>query len=234
MWPYFLGVAVIVAAKKAYEYYTEDEVWAKSDTPSTQPTYTPEPINQLGKFVVWGRPNAGKTTFITQLLDGDIFPDKKTTTTSKKEYTNIPLKRVNDKQFEIEMIIDMPGTIDRLNDWLNQVKIDSHVFYMMNLAKIDDPDHKAAIRSDLKATADVLKNAPNKNKKIHIIASHVDKSKWQENDSSEVHNLILEDPDIRLYYESLHDVKGYFYMADLTNKESFENMLKSIIGDCDA
>jgi GTPase Era involved in 16S rRNA processing len=224
MWP-LVVIAAFSAAKIAYDYFKDDDKGKTSDTP---------PTILLGNFAVWGRPNSGKTTFINQLLEKTVDPATKTATTSQSKYSKIPPKTVDEKIFRISEIIDMPGTKDRLDDWLKLVASQDHVFYIVNLRRIADSDYQSEMRSDLAATVDALRASSKAKKRIHMIASHVDESQWKDIDPAEVNNKLQENQHFRMQYESMEGVAGYVYAADLTNQDSFMRLQESIIRDCHA
>lgn len=219
----FIIPAVFLAGVAVYKTLTSDN--------NVKPVSTPQ-HKSLGSFVVWGRPNAGKTTFINQLLDKDVDSKMKEATTSQTKHINLPLTVVDGKSYQISEIIDMPGTKDRLEDWLRLVSSHDHVFYMVNLGRIGESDYISAVRSDLKETVTALQKSSKTKKRINIISSHVDESKWKDIDPSEVNNVLQEDQQFRLQYESMEGVAGYVYAANLTDKDSFKRMLDSIIRDC--
>lgn len=228
------GVVVAAGAGAAYKYFTKNDEPKKPSNSQPQPT-----TKTLGTFVIWGRPNVGKTTFIARLRGETPSPEAKTATTAKTIYTNIPLGRVIGKPVVIEKIIDMPGTEDRLNDWLEMAtQKKNHVFYMVDLSRITQKNYAAAISKDLTATVKAMNNlAEKERKRIHILCTHVDESDWKDlQDDADVGNKIQSDENIRYIYESLDEngVAGYFYYANLTNNASFQRLIQSIVNDCNA
>lgn len=145
-------------------------------------------FKSLGSVVIWGRPNTGKTTFIARLRGEDPNPGHKEATTSKKKYTEILLTDLDGGPFRIEEIVDMPGNMDRLEDWLRQVVSSQHVFYLIDLSRVGDRHYKAAVRSDIKATVKALCDSTKPTKRINLIASHLDQSEWRREDPAEVNN----------------------------------------------
>lgn len=132
----------------------------------------------------------------------------------------------------VDEIIDLPGTQDRLSAWLKYVVDKKHVFYVIDLSRINDNEYNLSVRSDLKKTIEALRNSNKEKKRINIIASHVDKSKWSHIDAANINNEIQEDPFIRKVCESLEDVTGYVYSANLMNDQSFKQLMQSIANDC--
>ncbi|MBA4722971.1 MAG: 50S ribosome-binding GTPase [Alcanivorax sp.] len=193
-----------------------------------------EPI-ELGSFAIWGRQNAGKTTFIKQILNQSI-PSEKVGTMAKEAYEKIPEKQVDGKTFKINRITDMPGSKDRKDDWLKLFSTHDHVFYIINVAFRPDKKSKqiAAALSDLEDAAQEALKSENSRKSINIIASHIDKSEWASLERSEINNKLQEDPFFREILEELKrkGVAGYLYSADLTDKSSFDYLIESIIKDC--
>lgn len=186
----------------------------------------------LGSFVIWGRPNSGKTTFISQMR-GDYHrsPEKKTTT-SRTQYKNVKLQL--SPTCIVNSIVDMPGTNDRLENWRELVAENNHVFYLINLSRSGDAAYLAQVRNDLKETVKAVLASPRSRKRINIIASHVDQSQWKDADASQVNNSLQEDETIRRIYESLEGVKGYIYSANLTDATSFRRLMQSIANDLKA
>ncbi|WP_375184692.1 GTPase domain-containing protein [Aquabacterium sp.] len=218
------GAGLLAVGVAAYKYFSGDD-----DQPSKTPP--PSKSQSLGSFVIWGRPNSGKTTFISQLRGEQMSVEKKATT-SRTTYKEVKLRLA--AEFVVDSIVDMPGTDDRLDDWRELVAKGDHVFYLINLSRIDDSGYAAAVRTDLKATIDALSQSSKGRKRINIIASHVDQSKWNAVDAAQVNNVLQEDPVIRRMYESMEGVKGYVYSANLTDATSFKRLLQSIVDDLQA
>jgi GTPase Era involved in 16S rRNA processing len=217
------GVAALGAV--AYKIYKD------SDDSSSYllPTNANLSTRRLGSFVIWGRPNSGKTTFISQLRGQAIQSADKQATTARTTYSNVELQL--SAKLVVDSIVDMPGTDDRLDDWRELVEKGDHVFYLLNLSRTDDAGYAAAVRTDLKATIEALNKSSKGRKRINIIASHVDQSKWKTVDAAQVNNVLQEDPVIRRMYESMEGVKGYVYSANLTEATSFKRLLQSIVDD---
>lgn len=191
-----------------------------------------ESIVNLGTFAVWGRPNAGKTTFIKRLRSIPLVSDQKEATTSTSRYSKVKLTGVQGGTFMIDEIRDMPGTDDRRKDWLELVQNTDHVFYLVNLFDASERSHAAAVRLDVRDTIAALERATKKNKRIHLIFSHLDKSKWSAQNPAEVNNKLQADDDIRLLCESTGSVSGYVYSANLMDENSFQRLIQSIVNDC--
>lgn len=220
------GVAALGAV--AYKVYSN-----RADSSTKSPRTSPNPpARRLGSFVIWGRPNSGKTTFISQLRGEPIQLVEKKATTSRTTYKEVKLRLA--AELVVESIVDMPGTDDRLDDWRELVSKGDHVFYLLNISRTDDAGYVAAVRTDLKATIEALNKSSKGRKRINIIASHVDQSKWNTVDAAQVNNVLQEDPVIRRMYESMEGVKGYFYSANLTDPTSFKRLLQSIVDDLQA
>lgn len=191
------------------------------------------PEVHLGSFAVWGRPNAGKTTFINMLRGVAPASGKKGATTSRTNYPAVKLPPMQGVSFIVNKIVDMPGTDDRKKDWLQLVQEEAHVFYIVNLVRASEQPYAAALKSDINATITALEQSKKQmGKRIHLICSHLDKSKWSTHEPADVNNVIQEDGDFRVLYESMRGVAGYVYSADLTDKDSFQSLLQSIVNDC--
>lgn len=224
------GVAALGAALGAVAYKVYSDRVGSSTTPP--PTSSSPSARRLGTFVIWGRPNSGKTTFISQMRGEPIRSAEKAATTSRTTYKDVTLRLAAD--FVVDSIVDMPGTDDRLDDWRELVAKGEHVFYLLNLSRADDAGYAAAVRTDLKATIDALNKSSRDRRRVNIIASHVDQSKWNDVDVTQVNNVLQEDPVIRRMYESMAGVKGYVYSANLTDPASFKRLLQSIVDDLHA
>lgn len=213
------GSAFAALGYAAYKHFKTDDQVSK---------------NSLGSFVVWGRPNAGKTTFINRLRGAPPASSEKEATTSRKVYSNIQLADLRGGPFMVDEIIDMPGTDDRKQDWIRLVQTKDHVFYIVNLERASERTYAAAVRSDVKVTINALTESDKKDKRIHLIFSHLDKSKWSARNPADVGNLLQDDDDVRQLYESMEAVSGYVYIANLMDKASFAQLLQSIVNDCQA
>lgn len=207
------------ALNKAFQYFIkEDEVY---------PSY-------LGSFVVWGRPNSGKTTFISRLCGQDVGLNSKEATTSKKKYKNIKFKVNDGTLFTINEIVDMPGTMDRLDDWLMQVMDNDHVFYLIDLSRLTDRKYISQIEWDVRRTIEALGKSNKECKRINIIATHIDESQFRQFPTENANNILQDNDVIRQIYEttSEYKVSGYVYSANLMDKDSFQRLMESVINDC--
>lgn len=216
-----VGVAAVAAgtaAWKTYQSYTTQGHKAIVGT-------------KLGKFTIWGRPNAGKTTFVNRLVK-DIGPaSKKEGTTGQKVYKDVKFSAAG-QQYLIDEIRDMPGTIDRQSDWLESVKTHDHVFYLFNSSN-EDRNYLAQVRDDISKAVETLKNCTKSDKRLHIIASHVDQSRFKEIDPAEVNNVLQEDDNFIRLYQSTAGVSGYVYAVNLTSDENSRMLMESIMRDHD-
>lgn len=223
MIPLIIAVAAAAACTAAYQYFSKDEEPKKPEYQS------------LGTFVLWGRPNAGKTTFIARLRGEPPGSKDKIATTSRTVYSDVQLTAIKDKYLKIDKVVDMPGTDDRLSDWLEMVGNGANIFYMVDLSRINNKDYAMLVKKDLLATAGALnKSKSEKKKRINIICSHVDVSGWANlMRNPDFGNLIQKEAEIRLIYESLHKegVAGYFYFANLNDKRSSDVLIESIAND---
>ena len=226
MLPILFGVAVVTSglAAATYKYLSRSAV-AKPGPPPTS----------LGRFAVWGRANAGKTTFITRLRGLPISDsEKKIATTTRTIYRDIPLVVIEGRSFQIEEIVDMPGDKYRRDDWIKLVGTHEHIFYLFNIAEKDNREYMAEVRTDLLVTAEALKKLPNFEKHLNIIASHVDESEFQETDPAEINNVVQADDGFRRLYESMDEVAGNVYTVNLIDEVNFKELLKSIVSDSHA
>lgn len=218
------GPVFIALAKYGYDKYSKRD---------GNKSHTVEKPKSLGKFAIWGRPNAGKTTFIRRLL-GKSITSQKEATTARDPYTSIPIVEVSGRKYQINEISDMPGTTDRKQSWLELVQSHQHVFYMINLALAsNNADYRAAVRSDLKETVSALQKSEKKVKRLNIIASHIDMTALKDIDPAEITNRLQSDDEFCLLYESIEGVAGYVYAVNLIDETSFNRLLESIIKDCD-
>lgn len=208
-----VGVAVGSAAYAAYRYFSDDE-------------------KTLGTFIVWGRPNTGKSTFIAGLrgaTPSQAAP--KEATTARITHKDVKVKGLDRGPHKVDAVTDMPGTNDRLPDWLDAVKSVEHVFYLVNLARVDDRTYMSSVRTDIKETIAALKQSEKDKKRLNLIGSHLDESKWKTVRAAEVNNVLQEDDEFRALHESTKEVAGYVYAANLTDKNSFKQLLQSIADD---
>ena len=219
MLPIIVGAAVLVTgvATATYKYFSPS---SKEKSPPEKPW----------RFAVWGRPNAGKTTFIYRLRGKPLGHLDKEATSSKKAFCDIPPISVDGKEIKIDEIVDMPVTADRFNDWQKLVETHECIFYIFNLARKNDKDYLTKVKSDLTTTVATLKSLKSA-KRLNIIASHVDKSVFAKISPAEVNNVIQDDNEFRHLFELLNGAAGYIYTANLIDKDSFRNLLESIVRD---
>lgn len=228
------AVAVVSAVSSgvyaAYKYYADD------DEPKKEPE---DEVVNLGRFAIWGHPDVGKTTFINQLLEKPITT-KKEQTSGKRIWDNIPIKTVHDKKYKINRITDMPGNDDRFNDWLNLVIESENIFYLVDLSKwctsINNGEYILKVETDIERTIEVMSELDDKKKKLNIIFTHLDRSKWQDLLSSHVVNELNKEINIRKLYEVMKrgKVAGYVYAANLTSSVSFKKLVDDLISDSHA
>lgn len=221
-----LGASVVAtAAVSIYKFATSNsESEEKNETNSLKEI-------RLGDFVVWGRPDSGKTTFIRRLQGRDILSEKEATI-AKEQIRNTHLSFLSEAKYIVDEITDMPGTEDRLSDWLSGVIEKKHAFYVVNLRKLrEDADYAGWVKKHLKDTVKALEDSNKKDKKIHIIATHVDMSKWSDVRQSDVNNVIRQDDVVRKIIESKGSVQGYFYAVNLTDRDYFVKIMRGIVND---
>lgn len=184
----------------------------------------------LGAFAIWGQPDSGKTTFIGLLMGRDIY-GKKEQTLSKDVKGRILLTGFFDEDFEIQELVDMPGTKDRLNDWLALVERSDHVFYMINLQRISEKEYLRKVKLDIDKTVKSRSVSNSKiRRKINVVGTHLDQSKWKDLDDS--HNILQQDESLREVMELMGDARGYFYPANLLDKSSSTRLIKCVVNDC--
>jgi hypothetical protein len=186
--------------------------------------------NSLGSFVIWGRPDSGKTTFITRLL-GNEPGEKKEATDSKTIHKNIELNYLKSGLSIIKEIVDMPGNTDRRYDWLEMVVEKDHAFYLINLVRMSEPEYLTQVRKDIDLTVDELERSGREHKRINFIATHLDQSQWKDLDPANVNNVLNEDKSIRQFRESRRGVKGCLYSVNLLEKSAFQKLMQDIVND---
>lgn len=216
-------VGVVAAAAVTggiYKYSTKKKPAGKVKEPKS-----------LGDFAVWGQPETGKTTFIARLRGVDPAGDKEQTT-SIKRFGRFELKGLDGGPYEIQELVDMPGSKDRLNDWLTQVESKRHVFYIVNLAKLAEEDYRRKVRFDVERTVEKLAATDADCKKVNIIGTHLDMSEWESIDVTRVNNVILQDQHMREVRELFGHVAGYVYSVNLMDKKSATRLLQDIANDC--
>eukprot|EP01034_Spumella_vulgaris_P025165 gene25165-31592_t len=174
-----------------------------------------EKRKNLSRFIVWGRPDTGKTTFVRGLRIGKGMGRKKEGTTGANVYEDVMITSLEGGPYKVAKVVDIPGTQDRFSDFLSYVKSFEHAFYLVNLAKLKDAHYIARVRSDITKTIEALKASTSK--RLNIIGTHVDESEWKNIQASEVNNVLQEDEIFRALYESTTEVAGYVYVANLTD-----------------
>lgn len=187
-----------------------------------------EPID-LGDFAVWGQPDAGKTTFIARLRGKEVNAEKEQTT-SMISYGNFELEGVDGGPYVVRELIDMPGSKDRLGDWLTQVESKKQVFYVISLERLADELYRRKVKFDVGKTVEKLKECGGK--KIKIIGTHLDKSEWKSISTAKVNNVIHEHPYMREVQEQFGIFSGYMYSVNLMDAISSNRLLQDIVNDC--
>ncbi|MEO2278849.1 GTPase [Pseudoalteromonas pernae] len=218
--------AVLVAVASPVLVRLGSKLWGKEDGIETE---GPEP-KSLGSFVVWGRPDSGKTTFIYRLR-GEEPPVEKEATDSKKKNEEVILDFLNGEPLVIDEIADMPGNQDFRDKWRQMVIEKDHVFYLINLEKLSDVDYLTQVRFDVKDTVLALENSEKIDKRINFIATHLDRSQWKDIERSKVNNVMNDDMVIRQIREARGEVKGYLYSVNLMDKKDFEKLMQDVVND---
>ena len=186
----------------------------------------------LGNFAVWGQPDAGKTTFIS-CLRGNRPSGAKEQTGSIKRHDKFKITSSDGKVYEVPGLCDIPGGSDRLESWLAAVESHKNVFYIVSLAKLDDSAYLRRVRNEIEHTVNRL-NDKTQGKRIHVIGSHLDSSKWKDFEPARVREMILQDDAIREIREHFGNGAGYFYASNLLDQGSAEQLIEDIINDCRA
>lgn len=225
----FLALGAIAAIGTAvYKYYSSDNNNKNTNDSAEKNT---ESVHYLQSIAIWGRPNVGKTTFISHLMKKP-FSEEKIQTASKKTYKEIPPFYVDGKLYCFDQIIDMPGNVDRLDEWLIQSQKNKHVFYIFNIEKLGDKAYMRNVSSDIGKTMEAMEKENITGAKLHVIASHVDKSNFKDCDQANIINEIMNSDEVRRIYEKLKgSLKGYFYGVNLTSSTDFDNLLSNIVKD---
>lgn len=183
----------------------------------------------VGRFAIWGREDVGKTTFVKRLL-GRPVPAQKEGTSAHRIYKNIPIVAIDGVTYRISEIVDMPGTRDRRAAWQQLVQSHEHIFYLVNIANRQG-SYLASVKADLKATRDAMESPLKKDKRLHIVATHVDESTFCDTDIAQLNNVLQKDEDFCLLYESIGERAGYVYAVNLTNEASFRRLIESVLID---
>lgn len=186
--------------------------------------------HSLGIFVVWGRPNSGKTTFINQLLGKEPTLHKEATD-SVKTHPSVTLNYLEGGPYVVEKIIDLPGNKERRDAWLKMVVSIDHAFYLIDLSRLEEQQYIAEVRSDIEATVNAIEKSDKQEKRINFIATHLDESKWKDFDKANVNNAINEDRTIRQFSEYRKGVEGYLYSANLLEQVGFQKLMQDIVND---
>jgi GTPase involved in cell partitioning and DNA repair len=218
------GVAVTGLATAAATYYRK-----RGQNQNQQTENTPIP---LGDIAVWGRPDAGKTTFISCLRG--IHPSgEKEQTGSIKRYGKFEITSRDGRIYGVPGLCDIPGGPDRLENWLAAVESRKHIFYILSLAKLEDSEYLRNVRTEIEHTVKRL-NDKAKDKRIHVIGAHLDNSKWKDFEPARVRETILQDDTIREIREHFGKGAGYFYASNLLDRGSAMQLIEDIINDCSA
>lgn len=220
MLPFIVAGVVVAVAGGIYKYANSKKPAGEAKEPKS-----------LGSFAVWGQPETGKTTFIARLRGIDPTGEKEQTT-SLRRFSRFEVKGLDGGPYEIQELVDMPGSKDRLNDWLDQVASKDQVFYIVNLAKITDDGYRRKVKFDVEKTVEKLSYSDVKVKRVNIVGTHLDTSEWKSVDAARVNNLILQDPHMREMRELFGVVAGYVYSANLMDKKSANRLLQDIANDC--
>lgn len=226
MLPFIIaGVALTGLAAAATAYYkrgaNKDEKPHNSAIP-------------LGDFAIWGQPDTGKTTFIACLRGKAPTSETKIQTTSIKHYGKFEIISRDGQVYEVQELFDMPGGEDRLDNWLTEIEKREHIFYIVSLAKLEDPAYLRRVRKDIAHTVERLKSTNKERKSIHIIGAHLDNSKWKDFEPARVKEKIIQDDVVREIREYFGKTAGYFYAANLLDLNSVTHLIKDIISDCTA
>jgi len=231
-----LIIAAVVATASAvgasgyatYKYFTDDE-------PKKEPE---NKVINLGRFAIWGHADVGKTTFIQQLREVPLS-NKKSQTTSRRAFEDIPEKIVNGNRYKIEKIVDMPGVFDRFDDWLKIAVEYESISYLVDLSRWDNHEdsdsYVIGVGVDIEKTVSALSVFKDTKRRLNIIFTHLDKSKWADVETARVVNTLHKVSSIRKLYEGMNNsaVAGYIYSVNLINKESFSTLISDIISDSD-
>lgn len=225
MLPFIIaGAAVTGLATATVTYYRK-----RGQNQNQQAENAPIP---LGDFAVWGRPDAGKTTFIS-CLRGNRPSGEKEQTNSIKRYSKFEITSHDGRLYGVHELCDIPGGEDRLKNWLTEIESRKHIFYIVSLAKLDDSAYLRKVRTEIEHTVKRL-NDKTTGKRIHVIGAHLDSSKWKDFEPARVRERILQDDAIREIREHFGEGAGYFYAANLLDPSSATQLIEDIINDCSA
>lgn len=229
---YLVGAGVVALASAgyaAYKHYADDE---QSDS-----GVKPNEIN-LGRFAIWGHADVGKTTFIEQLREKTISADK-SQTTARGVIEDIPVKNVNGKKYKIKSIVDMPGVLDRFDDWLEIAIEYENISYLVDLSRWENHEDSVryviSVEADIERTVEVLSKLKDKKRRLNIVFTHLDKSIWADVETAQVVNTLHKEKNIRKLYELMNNsaVAGYIYAVNLIDNKSFSSLISDIISDSD-
>ncbi|AXV65920.1 hypothetical protein D0907_11895 [Pseudoalteromonas lipolytica] len=223
---YWKAAAVLAAVASPVLVRLGSKLWRKEVAIKTEGPKA----KRLGSFVVWGRPDSGKTTFIYRLR-GEEPPVEKEATDSQKKNEEVILDFLNGGPHVISEIADMPGNQDFRDKWLQMVIEKEHVFYLLNLERLSNKNYLTQVRLDVEATVIALESSEKTDKRINFIATHLDKSQWNEIERSRVNNVMNDDMVIRQIREARGDVKGYLYSVNLIDKKDFEKLMQDVVND---
>lgn len=187
---------------------------------------------KLKGFAVWGQADTGKTTFISCLRGKVPTSNKKEQTSSLHRYEKFDISDSDGKVYEVEELSDMPAGKDRLNSWLEEVEKRKHIFYIIDLSRLEDDNYCRRVNLDIDATVNKLKKSNKGTKSIHIIGTHLDKSKWKNFEPERVREPLLQDDNVRKIREGFGDAAGFFYAANLLDESSATRLILDIINDC--
>ena len=109
-----------------------------------------------------------------------------------------------------------------------------HIFYLINIARKTDRNYMTEVRKDLLDTVEALRKIPNSEKRLNIIASHVDECVFIKSDPAEIINVLQADDEFRRLYELMGEFAGYVYTVNFMDTTSFDSLLKSIVSDSHA
>ena len=227
--PLILGVAAGIAAAatagyKIYQSYFNDDV------------------TSLNEFSLWGLPNSGKTTFIKRLLELEVDGEVKEQTTSKNVIEDIPIKEIGGKKYKIERIIDLPGTKDRLECWIDNALKNKNSYFLINLCSLEDKNSSeyyirlmSVFETLKKRVNDKSKELSKGNFKLNIIYTHIDKSESEFN-AAQVTNELMDRDICRKVYEYFQEdgennFKVKVYAVNLLNGDSSAKLIEDLIKD---
>lgn len=185
-------------------------------------------------IVIWGMPGAGKTTFIQRLL-GEEPSDKPQQTSSKREFKDIKAFKVDEKQVQINKLIDLPGTYDRLDDWKELVRTHDNLYYLIDLDclirdKIFFEKNKKIITETVEY---IVKTSEDNIKKLNIIYTHSDKTKLQNFERANRRDKLDMLTQVSVIYNliKMKKIGTYSYVVNLLDEEDSEKLIKDIFRD---